>query len=482
MKSITQRVCFFLLVSTAPLLAQNKDYLTYVQQHCDNLIRYGKDRYGAKETYMLASVIDTRDMSIPKADVPPTEGTRVHDRAVGGSNFYHDVETIALFHALSELTSDAKYKAAATAYTRDFLAYCQNLHTGLLAWGEHLYYNFYADSVMVGDLENPRQELYHEFLAQLPPWPLLWETDTAATAKAIAGIQYHFRSPVTQSFLFNRHAYWQKVDKEEYRGLAQYQDGGQPWIKHSGLQCYSFTFLYEKTRNPIWQRWAEGAGSLYWNYRNPDTHLTLSCIDDPRPNSMRASLSSMAQLSYYLLKAWQLHPEWSHFKERAEVMLTSAEKFSWDEERKGYYTSLNLDGSVFDDTLIPVIYTGYGSSSIIAFGRIAAHFYQVTGDTVYQIMVRKVADMLKEQQWPEDFVVNSLAEALQFTLDAYEVLDDQSFLKEAHRFAEMGIQKLWSGKLFVRKPDDPFYEAKLETSSLVLGLLRLHTIENAHKD
>lgn len=471
----------FLLLSTGGW-AQRADYLPYVKTHCDNLIQHGQDRYGTKKTAMLASVIDIRDLSVPQADVPPTAGTRAHDRAVGGSNFYHDVETIRLFRALSAHTEDQQYEDAAFAYARDFLGHCQNPSTGLLAWGEHLYYNFFADSVMVGELAHPRADNYHEFLEETPPWPLLWEVDSAVTERAIAGVRYHFRSPTTQTFLFNRHAYWHPVDQQEYRGLAQYQDGGQPWIKHSGLQCYSFTFLYEQTQEPEWRRWAEGTGSLYWNYRDPTTNLTVSCLDDPRDNARHASLNQTGLLSYYLLKSWQVHPAFGQFRERAETMLKAAEKFSWSEDQKGYYRNLHLDGSPVDDELVPVVYTGYGGADILAFGRIACYFYQTTGDPAYRTMVQRAASMLLATSWPDDFVVNSLGGALQFSLDAYEVLADERLLRAAHDYAAIGIERLWSGQLFVRQPGDPFYEAKLGTNAFVAGLFRLHLLENGQTD
>ena len=466
------------LLSFTSLAGQPTDYLSYVQQHCDNLIQYGQDQYGPRRTRMLASVIDTRDMSVPRADVPPTEGTRPHDRAVGGSNFYQDAETIRLLHALSALTGRVAYQEAARAYAQDFLALCQNPHTGLLAWGEHLYYNFYADSVMVGDLDNPRQDNYHEFLADTPPWEALWEVDTAATARAIAGIRYHFRSPTTQSFLFNRHAYWHEVDKKEYRGLGQYQDGGQPWIKHSGLQCYSFTFLYDKTLRPEWKRWAEGSGGLYWRYRHPETDLIPSCIDDPRPSAQHASPNAMALLSYYLLKSWQLHPELDHFRERAETLFKAVEAHAWNADAPGYYQHLLLEGSPAADEYVPLMHAGYGESGLLPFGRTAAYFYRATNDSTYRTVVQRVANELLRAPWPEDYVVNNLANAVHFSLDAYEVLQDDQLLELAQRYATLGIDQLWSGRLFVRQPGDPYYEAKVGTSALVTGLLRLHLLQN----
>lgn len=457
--------------------SQRENYLFYVKTHCDNLITYGKDVYGTEKSRMLASVIDSRDMSVPKSKVPPTEGTRESDRAVGGSNYYHDVETIRIFDDLSKLTGEPTYKSAGEDYTRDFFKYCQNPYTGLLGWGEHLYYNFFNETIMEGDLDRPGTMFTHEFIENTPPWTYLWNIDSAAVRKAITGVRSHFRSPVTQSFLFNRHARWNKVEKPEYRGLEQYQDGGQAWIKHSGLYCYSFSFLYDKNRNPEWKRWAEGSGNLYWNYRNPKTNLIVSCIDDPRPTGKNSSLTSTALLCYYLLKASAINSEFAGFRQQAESMFKAAEKYSRVPKQNSYYALVDLDGKPIGTELIPVIATGYGVADMLLFGSVAAYFYKVTGDKAYLSMVSRVADIVNDHAWPDKFVVNSLASNLQFSLDAYEVLGDKRMYEKAKKLAEIGIQTLWSGKLFLRAPKDPYYEAKLGTNALVAGFLRLHYLE-----
>ncbi|GAB3342473.1 hypothetical protein GCM10027299_57310 [Larkinella ripae] len=475
MKRIAAVYTWILLLSTG-CLAQKKDYLYYAKTHCDNLIEYGKDKYGRQTSNLLASVIDTRDMSIPKENVPPTEGTRPADRAVGGSNFYHDVELIKVFNELSTLTGNRNYTNALHDYAGDFLKYSQNPVTGLLGWGEHIYYNFHADTVMEG-LDPMGKFKSHEFLESTPPWAFLWEIDSAATRRAIAGVRYHFRSGVTQSFLYNRHARWHKAEKAEYRGLEQYQDGGQAWIKHSGLQCYSFTFLYGKTGHPEWKRWSEGTGNLFWKFRNPETNLTISCVDDPRSSGVNASLPGASLLAYYLLKSSQNHPDFKHLRERAEVLFKSIEAHSWDGQRKGYCSEVGLDGKVVNPELIPVVNTGYGGADILMTGRIAAYFYTMTGDPVYRDMVRKVAANVSAVTWPETFVMNSLASTIQFSLDAAEVLNDQSLIQTAQKLADLGIRKLWSGKLFVRQPQDSYYESKLGANEFVAGLVRLHLIE-----
>jgi hypothetical protein len=301
--------------------------------------------------------------------------------------------------------------------------------------------------------------------------------DTAGVRKAISGVRGHFRSPVTQSFLYNRHARWNKIEKPEYRGLEQYQDGGQAWIKHSGLQCYSFTFLYNKTKNPEWKRWALGSGNLFWNYRNPATNLVVGCIDDPRPTGKYSSLTSTALLCYYLLKASRLNPEFNDLGKRAEIMLKASEKYSWNPDKKAYHALIDLNGKPVGEDMVSVVVTGYGGADMLLFGSIAAYFYKTTGDKAYLAMVKKVADQVKNHVWPENFVINSLASNLQFSLDAYELLGDERMYRKAKDLAEIGIKTLWSGKIFVREPRDPYYEAKLGTNLLVTGFLRLHYLE-----
>ena len=115
-----------------PTQAQSpsKDYLHYVQTFADTLLSVGLDHYGPSPTAMWASVIDTRNLSVPIRGVPPTNGVRPHDRAVGGSNYYHDVLTLTVFDQLSELTGNDRYRQAAHDYSQDFLERAQHPQTG----------------------------------------------------------------------------------------------------------------------------------------------------------------------------------------------------------------------------------------------------------------------------------------------------------------------------------------------------------------
>ncbi len=461
------------------------DYLRIVQEYADTLLAHATDRYGSRPSRLWASVIDSRDLSVPlpSENVEPTQGTRIHDRAVWGSNFYHDVANIRVMRALTKLTGNPKYREASDAYIEDFLKLTQNPQTGILGWGEHLSYDFYGDSVTVGDgsyIRRPYGGLFHEFLGETPPWEWFWEADSARTRRAIEGLRYHFRGFQTQSYLFNRHAAWNVVHPEESNWQAyQFQRDGQPWIKHSGLLAYSFAFLYDKTGRKEWLEWAKGVGELYWSHRNPETNLTVACIDDQRPSTRLSSLNQTALLAYWLLKSSKETTRLLSFREEAEIMLKAAERVSWYPDCACYRSAFEVNGTLANPEPIPVFTTGYGNSSIMTFGRVAVYFAQTLRQPEYVEMARRCAGLVRRAELPADYVINSLAEAVNFWMDMYDLTGDEESLREAARYADRAIADLRRNGLFARQPGDPYYEAKLGTGELVQGLLRIHLAGNS---
>ena len=267
MGTIMRRL-LLLAVAFASAVAAGKppDYLSYVQRFADTMLGRGLDVYGTVKSPMWAGVMDARTLTVPEKDVPALAGIRASDRAVGGANAYHDVVSWRAFQLLSALSKKPRYAEAVKDYEAWFLKHTQNPETGLLAWGEHLYYDFYQDRVVV-------ERKNHELLEWTPPWDLLWAVNPKAVEREIAGIRYHYFAD-DPTALYNRHAFWNKA-------VHQPPKGSQPWIKHSGLYAYGFSFLYAKTKNPEWLKWSRGVSSLYWNHRNPETNLTLGCIGDP---------------------------------------------------------------------------------------------------------------------------------------------------------------------------------------------------------
>ena len=90
-------------------------YLAYVRGCASSILAAGVDVHGLEKTPLWAGVIDARDLSVPRDGVPPPAGVRENDRAVGGSNLYHDVVTVRVFRVLSAITGEAKYAGGAPA-------------------------------------------------------------------------------------------------------------------------------------------------------------------------------------------------------------------------------------------------------------------------------------------------------------------------------------------------------------------------------
>lgn len=456
---------------------EKKDYLDYVQTFANTIIEKGLDNYGPKRTPMWCAVMDTRDFSVPRDGVPTVEGIRPGDRAVGGSNFYHDVKTLNGFRMLSSITKDPKYEKAANEYTAYFLKNAQSSSTGLLGWGEHLYYDLFTDSVTIAERYKVANYggYFHELLHYSPPWENLWKIDSARTSKAIAGIRFHFFEPDPKTYLFNRHATW---DKAGYQSV----ETAQPWIKHSGLYAHAFMFLYNKTGNKEWLDWSRGIGSLYWEHRNPATNLTMGCIGDPRPTSKHSVLNGTALLSYFLLRAYEQNSTEKEFLLRAKSLLKSADRYSWNRQSGQYYSSLHLDGTPVRDEktgkpgLLGTWVSGYGISSILEYGRIAAYFALTQKDEDFEMIARRCLQIARSEPLPQRFVAENMADAVHLSLDLYDLTSEKSYLEDAKKYADLGIEKLWKNGVFVRQANDFYYESKLGIGSFAEGLLRLHLL------
>ncbi|WKN44859.1 hypothetical protein [Tunicatimonas pelagia] len=469
-----KHLVLLLLVSVSqPADAQN--YLQYVQTFADTLLSVGLDTYGPHHTPFWAGVIDTRDRSVPIRSVPPTPGVRPSDRAVGGSNYYHDVLTLQVFDQLSKLTADPRYRQAAHDYSQAFLKRTQHPETGLLGWGEHLYYNFYTDTVSVAEELFIDQRNYfkmpHELIAWTPPWERLWSIDSARTQRAIEGLKYHFNGPDVQTHLFNRHAIWNKVT---------YQQEVMPWIKHAALYAYSFAFLHRQTGDEGWKEKSWQIGTLYWNLRDHRTDLVFGTLyhKSPKGGGKDAELSNTALYAYWLYKAGEMSG-FEAMKQQAMTLLSAYDRYGWNEAEQKYYSALNLDGTPPENTRWATPWKqGYGSSSLLSLGRVAAYIAQrESSDTVYR-MAEKALMIANRQSLPDTYSAQNLGEAIGANLDLYELTNDRQYLDHARRYADAAVEQLWSNGLFVRQNNDLYYEAKLGVGDLLSGLLRLHLALN----
>ncbi len=116
------------------------------------------------------------------------------------------------------------------------------------------------------------------------------------------------------------------------------------------------------------------------------------------------------------------------------------------------------------------------NSSILEYGRIAAYFAHTQKDKDFEKIARRCLQIARNEPPPSHFVAENMADAIHLSLDLYDLTKEKSYLEDAKKYADLGIEKLWKNGLFVRQTGDFYYESKLGIGSLAEGLLRLHLL------
>lgn len=202
--------CGILLALLAPLTAlrgQSNAYLSVVQRFAEAMIEHGCDKYGPMQTAMFMSVLDRKTLS-PPAKLPKAPGgIRQGDRCdCYGSNLQHQFNFFRCLEILSELTGKPRYREAAEQAVLDTFRYAQSEATGLIGWGEHLYWDAHEDKV---SSLNPEGKLIHEMKRSFPYWPLVFARNPDAAKRFALGLWEHqIRDQKTGDF--SRHAYWDR--------------------------------------------------------------------------------------------------------------------------------------------------------------------------------------------------------------------------------------------------------------------------------
>lgn len=144
----------FFLVFTATFCIEGKgqgignssnkeNYLIRVQAYADEMIAHGRDRYGEISSPLFASALDRETMEIANVDVfGSIDGIRETDRSLRGSNPLWEIGLYEILYELTSITKDPKYADEADRTIAFFFDNCQSENTGLMAWGEHLFWDF----------------------------------------------------------------------------------------------------------------------------------------------------------------------------------------------------------------------------------------------------------------------------------------------------------------------------------------------------
>lgn len=125
---------------------KNTDFLSFVTAYADAILDHGRDIYGEEHSPLFASALNRESLKLGQVeDFGEIQGVRVRDRSLFGANLIHDISLFKILYALTELTGDNKYADEADKALKYFFNHCQSQNTGLMCWGEHLYWDFISD-------------------------------------------------------------------------------------------------------------------------------------------------------------------------------------------------------------------------------------------------------------------------------------------------------------------------------------------------
>ena len=119
------------------------DYLLLVKAYADAMIANGRDHYGPVSSPLFAAALDRSTLLLADAGTfGSIDGIRETDRSLGGANPLSEIGLYEILYKLSVITGDPVYAREADKAIKYFFDNCQSEITGLMAWGEHLFWDF----------------------------------------------------------------------------------------------------------------------------------------------------------------------------------------------------------------------------------------------------------------------------------------------------------------------------------------------------
>jgi len=182
-----------LVISTG--IIASPDYMAYVVAYADAMVADGRDTYGPEHTPLFASALNRSTMQI--GDFGAIEGEREDDRSLRGSNPQEDLGLYAILYRLTELTGQKQYAEAADQSLEYFFNNCQSANTGLMTWGEHLFWHLENEAMGGNDM--------HEMSSEWPHWDECYRLAPDASWNFAIGLWDH-QIANQSTGTFSRHA------------------------------------------------------------------------------------------------------------------------------------------------------------------------------------------------------------------------------------------------------------------------------------
>jgi hypothetical protein len=241
------------------------EYLMVVKDYAETLIQKGRDRYGPQHSPLFATTLNPYTFRIfegkQREEILNLKrenwGIRNHDRMVTGANPMHDLNLYQILYALSEISENPNYAFEAEKTLKWFFENCQSSITGLMAWGEHIGWDFETETII-----EKKAGFNHEFFRPWVLWEQVYSLAPDAALKFAKGVWDH---PIAnqEHIDFSRHA---RYDRHEPGRYSEYP-------RHGGFYIQTWVYAYRYSKDPTFLIAIEKLVDFFESHRQKSTNM-----------------------------------------------------------------------------------------------------------------------------------------------------------------------------------------------------------------
>lgn len=450
-------------------------YLQLVRKSADALLENGRDTMGQQQSAMILSVLDRRT-GRPLAELPKAPaGIRNTDRTGPyGSNASVQMDLYRVLMELSRLTGDEKYASAGRDGIVDCLKITQHPTTGLLAWGEHLFWNCQTDTyeksaAMNRPIHEPKRDLLY--------FDLWYAAAPDQTIKYARGLWDH-QIFDQKTGNFSRHAQYDVHRPEK----------GMDFPKEGSFFIDIWARAYEKTRDPVFTQAIRVLAKRYLDRTTSNDLIEWDSSGIPDRANFCVPLWMMSM-------ALECHEAIPRVDEETARLLRELETRSdrgflsikHEPAGKGFVAWAATDSGVprpRNGT------NGYARPWSMRYGiHMNAMFALLANTRQEQLKTGPVADAYrklilqsadayavtpadsdKNDVWAGEYGIAIFTE-----IAAYRLTNDRKYLDAAQVIADEAVATLWGDGVLPRaSAKTDHYEAMTYADTLMLALLALH--------
>lgn len=456
------------------------DYLRIVKSYADTLLEKGRDRYGTEHSPLFATTLDRKKLEIFdeaglerlwQIRLQDWENWRVRnrDRMTTGANPMHDQNLYQILYALTEITGDKRYAKEADKTIKWFFEHCQSPVTGLMAWGEHMGWDFRTEGLIKwrkGSHHGGNMQEYntHEFYRPWVLWDRSYELAPEACTQFARGLWDH-QIGDHNTGNFSRHA--------NYEMHQTFKNSEYP--RHGGYYIATWAQAYRHTKDPVFAKAIDTLVGYFDSRRSPQSDAF------PAESAERSGGKALWTTSnlMYAICTWNgadYMPDELAWKMRQSALRTDRAflKLAHDLRPGGK----GFVGNAHVDTLEPNPQGGYTSGwGHAGTANICYVRYKQVKLGEYKRLILDAAKLYLDNEPEIKFALHpgTLGHVIYLMLGAYELTGEKRYLERADHFAQRAIKLFFDDTSPLPKATSKHehYEAVTGGDTLMMAMLKL---------